>query len=59
MRDPVSLCARRNVDGTVGNGAAEAIHSTAVVLWDVGVVLAIFLGLTIAVTATLTAAGIN
>src|SRR5579862_4022092 len=38
---------------------APAVHSLESVLWDIGVVLAAFLGLALAVSATLMAFGIN
>jgi hypothetical protein len=40
-------------------GAIDGVHSINAVLWDIGLVLAVFLGLTLTATAALTALGIH
>jgi len=40
-------------------GARETVHSADAVIWDIGLVLAVFLGLALTINATLMAFGVN
>jgi hypothetical protein len=60
MRDPVhSQHFRRGGEARVEIGTIGGAHPLDAVLWEVGLVLAVFLGLVLTASATLTAFGVN
>lgn len=59
MRIPANSKRLQEAGHVAGNGVTEAACSAAAVYSDIGLVLAVFLGLALAISATLTALGIN
>ena len=59
MRTPARSGRTPEADRLVRSETAGAASSAAAVFWDVGVVLAVFLGLALTATVVLNALGIN
>lgn len=60
MRSPVHLDhVRRDERGRPARDVTDVAHSLDAVLWEAGLVVAVFLGLVLAASATLAAFGVN